>query len=162
MAAFGQLLESPRNWMRVLAKEQNREGGENDQAWISHGASGGDTKKINIILLCASATSRPSCARRQSSATPRPRSAGAHDCLRLAPNMARRKLLNASFELSAPTLNALDAQTRMVIRPSSRHCLRIRWEEYVDPWSRANARRHAASLGKPEYYPHALTTRSGG
>ena len=47
----------------VLARAA-REGNVNGiKSWISHGASGGDTKKINIILLCACATSRPACAR---------------------------------------------------------------------------------------------------
>ena len=55
------------------------------KSWISHGASGGDTKKINIILLCASATSRPACARVVEAMLPHARDqAVLDDCLKLA------------------------------------------------------------------------------
>ena len=128
----------------VLAKTA-REGNVNGiKSWISHGASGGDTKKINIILLCASATSRPACARVVEAVLPHARDqAVLDDCLRLAAYYGAEETVKCLLRVGTdPQCTDADGSTPLLTASFGNN-----WNAYVEEWSRTNARRHAKSLG---------------
>ena len=120
------------------------------KSWISHGASGGDTKKINIILLCASATSRPACARVVEAVLPHARDqAVLDDCLRLAAFYGAEETVKCLLRVGTDPQRVARARCADAdgYTPLLTALFVNTWEEYIDPWSRANARRHATSLG---------------
>ena len=114
------------------------------KSWISHGASGGDTKKINIILLCASATSRPACARVVEAVLPHARDQPVlADCLRLAAFHGAEETVKCLLRVGTdPQCTDADGYTPLLMALFADN-----WEGYADPWSRDNARRQATSVG---------------
>ena len=144
MNAFGQLLESAAQLDGVLARPAREGDVKGIKSWISHGASGGDTKKINIILLCASATSRPACARVVEAMLPHARDqAVLDDCLKLAAFHGAEETVKCLLRVGTdPRCTDADGSTPLLLE-----LLANSWDAYADEWSRANARRHATSLG---------------
>ena len=143
MNAFGQLLESAAQ-DGVLARPAREGDVKGIKSWISHGASGGDTKKINIILLCASATSRPACARVVEAVLPHARDqAVLDDCLRLAAYYGAEETVKCLLSVGTdPQCTDADGSTPLLTASVGNN-----WNRYADEWSRTNARRHATSVG---------------
>ena len=144
VSAFGQLLESAAQLGGVLARPAREGDVKGIKSWISHGASGGDTKKVNIILLCASATSRPACARVVEAVLPHARDqAVLDDCLRLAAVYGAEETVKCLLRVGTdPQRTDADGSTPLLTALFANA-----WDMYADEWSRANARRHATSLG---------------
>ena len=144
MNAFGQLLESAAQLDGVLARPAREGDVKGIKSWISHGASGGDTKKINIILLCASATSRPACARVVEAVLPHARDQPVlADCLRLAAHHGAEETVKCLLRGGTdPRCPDTDGYTPILVALFANG-----WDGYRDEWSRANARRNATSLG---------------
>ena len=147
MTAFDQLLDSTAQLETVLARTAREGDVKGITSWISHGASGGDSKKINIILLCACATSRPACARvvevvllHASSSRDQ---AVLDDCLRLAAYYGAEETVKCLLRVGTdPQCTDADGSTPLLTASFGNN-----WNGYVDEWSRTNARRHATSLG---------------
>jgi len=141
---IGQLVVSAAQLDGVLARPAREGDADAIKRWISHGASGGDTKKINIILLCASATSRPACARVVEAVLPHARDqAVLDDCLRLAAYYGAEETVKCLLRVGTdPQCTDADGSTPLLTASFGNN-----WNAYVEEWSRTNARRHATSLG---------------
>ena len=146
VSAFGQLLDSTAQLDSVLARIVREGDVKGIKSWFSRGASGGDSKKINIILLCACATSRPECAqmvevvlRHACSSIDQ---AVLDDCLRLAAVYGAEETVKCLLRVGTdPRCTDADGSTPLLLE-----LLANSWDAYADEWSRANARRHATSL----------------
>ena len=146
VSAFGQLLDSTAQLDSVLARIVREGDVKGIKSWFSRGASGGDSKKINIILLCACATSRPECAqmvevvlRHACSSIDQ---AVLDDCLRLAAVYGAEETVKCLLRVGTdPRCTDADGSTPLLTALFANA-----WDMYVDEWSRANARRHATSL----------------
>ena len=143
-SAFGQLMVSTAQLDTVLARTAREGDVKGIKSWISHGASDGDTKKINIILLCASATSRPACARVVEAVLPHARDQPVlADCLRLAAHHGAEETVKCLLRGGTdPRCPDTDGYTPILVALFANG-----WDGYRDEWSRANARRNATSLG---------------
>ena len=144
MSTFNQLLEHTAQLEGVLARTAREGNADGIQKWISHGASGGDPQKIKIILLCASATSRPACARVVEAVLPHARDQPVlADCLRLAAFHGAEETVKCLLRVGTdPQCTDADGYTPLLMALFANG-----WDGYADPWSRENARRHATSLG---------------
>ena len=144
MSTFNQLLEHTAQLEGVLVRTAREGNADGIQKWISHGASGGDPQKIKIILLCASATSRPACARVVEAMLPHARDQPVlADCLRLAAFHGAEETVKCLLRVGTdPRCTDADGSTPLLLV-----LLANSWDAYADEWSRANARRHATSLG---------------
>ena len=144
MSTFNQLLEHTAQLEGVLVRTAREGNADGIQKWISHGASGGDPQKIKIILLCASATSRPACARVVEAVLPHARDQPVlADCLRLAAFHGAEETVKCLLRVGTdPQCTDADGYTPILTALFANG-----WDGYADPWSRENARRHATSLG---------------
>ena len=144
MSTFNQLLEHTAQLEGVLVRTAREGNADGIQKWISHGASGGDPQKIKIILLCASATSRPACARVVEAVLPHARDQPVlADCLRLAAFHGAEETVKCLLRVGTdPQCTDADGYTPILTALFANG-----WDGYAEPWSRENTRRHATSLG---------------
>ena len=146
-SAFFRLKSSTAHLDGVLARPAREGDAVFIKRWISNGASGGDSKKINIILLCACATSRPACARVVEVVLPHictsRHQAVLDDCLRLAAYYGAEETVKCLLRVGTdPQCTDADGSTPLLTASFGNN-----WNAYVEEWSRTNARRHATSVG---------------